>query len=1186
MAYRPSVTRSLPPSTVMEESAEFDEEEEEEVTLGSLSEGLAQISERFESKSISRQSFQSVGSETIMSKEIQQGHTKSALELEEDRWMRVSKMAIMTGLLMLALGWGGVLYFLAKRADKSSFEDEFDVLATGVTSHANLHLEEVVESLETLGVSLTSHATGTNRTWPFVTLPSFELQTQQLRQRAGAKYVHLDLIVYEDDKDDWEAYSEENQWWIQEGLDFQGDGRKAEPISPFIYKYSTSGRVVPDNGPANPYYVVPWQIAPAPQTPTVVNFNSMSSASSSVYLEVDKTRDELMTSIQGLTSAPFINILAPVFFDITGAEGGSELAGFLTAVADFDTLFDNLLPGSTPPLYLVVSNSCGQVLTYMIAGTDVDLLSNSEDVHDTQYDKYEFTSDLQLSSESLGSTDPNGYYCVFEISVYPTTEFYESYATQRPRTIYIGVIVIAFFTAGVFMTYDYFVTRRQKQAERQAALSGAIVSSLFPEQVRERLLQNKLLQEQQEKKRGKGSIEKSTRYAGNAEEAHGEEETAKLLRTKPIADLFPSASVMFGDVCGFSAWSSVREPAQVFTLLEHIYNSFDTIAQRRRIFKVETIGDCYVAACGLPDPRPDHAVAITRFAVECLSQMQTVLKSLEVTLGPGTEDLTIRIGIHSGAVTAGVLRGEKSRFQLFGDTMNTASRMETTGERGRIHVSDVTAKMLVDFGKKHWLVKRPGGVQAKGKGTMETFWITMAREKAPVGPTSSTSSNPKEFNISSVSIASDSENSTSAAAPATNGTDNAASNIAAATKARIDSRNQRLVEWNRDVLSGFLKKILAMRLSEGDSASGAENHTFEEAHGDSRTRSGTVLDEVQEIVGLPQKHIEMNVDTKDVTLPPDVKSQLHSYVSLICGLYNNNSFHNFEHASHVTQSVSKLLTRVVTADDIDFEDLRYTKKTNVAELHTYTFGITSDPITQFACAFSALIHDVDHQGVPNNVLVKEATPVASLYNNKSVAEQNSVDVAWSLLLEDRFKELRRAIYRNEEEFERFRQLVVNSVMATDIADKELGHLRKERWNKAFSESSSMDADQEDGLDSINRKATIVIEYLIQASDVSHTMQHWHVYLKWNERLFHEMYAAYKEGRSDSDPAKSWYKGELGFFDFYVIPLAHKLKECGVFGVSGDEYLQYAKANRDEWETKGETVVEGYMSKYIKSEHEG
>ena len=144
-------------------------------------------------------------------------------------------------------------------------------------------------------------------------------------------------------------------------------------------------------------------------------------------------------------------------------------------------------------------------------------------------------------------------------------------------------------------------------------------------------------------------------------------------------------------------------------------------------------------------------------------------------------------------------------------------------------------------------------------------------------------------------------------------------------------------------------------------------------------------------------------------------------------------------------------------------------------------------------------------------------------------------------------------------------------MSTDIVDKDLKGLRNARWDKAFKKGDSANF-TETPRDEINRKATIVIEHIIQASDISHTMQHWHVYRKWNQNLFEELYVAYLNGRMEKNPADFWYKGEFGFFDFYIIPLTQKLKDCGVFGVSSDEYLNYAKKNREEWEAKGEEVV--------------
>jgi 3'5'-cyclic nucleotide phosphodiesterase len=142
-----------------------------------------------------------------------------------------------------------------------------------------------------------------------------------------------------------------------------------------------------------------------------------------------------------------------------------------------------------------------------------------------------------------------------------------------------------------------------------------------------------------------------------------------------------------------------------------------------------------------------------------------------------------------------------------------------------------------------------------------------------------------------------------------------------------------------------------------------------------------------------------------------------------------------------------------------------------------------------------------------------------------VAEQNSLDLAWYTLMEPQYHEWRATILTNECERHRFCQLVVNSVFATDIVDTTL---RNARWDKAF-KPEQVTAKDINPRDAVHRKATIVIENLIQASDVSHTMQHWHVFRKWNQRLFEEMHAAYRSGRAAKDPSEFWYQGEIGHY---------------------------------------------------------
>ncbi len=276
-------------------------------------------------------------------------------------------------------------------------------------------------------------------------------------------------------------------------------------------------------------------------------------------------------------------------------------------------------------------------------------------------------------------------------------------------------------------------------------------------------------------------------------------------------------------------------------------------------------------------------------------------------------------------------------------------------------------------------------------------------------------------------------------------------------------------------------------------------------------------------------------------------------------------------------SANKLLSRIVTPEDVNYH--RSSVKAIASDLHQYTYGITSDPLTQFAIMISTLVHDVDHTGVSNPQRGLEEPELAEKYHNRSVAEQNSIELAWDLFMHPKFANLQRAIFSTEDDVRRFRQLIVNLVMATDIFDATQKATRNMRWEKVFHSDLK---EKVDDAEYRNLKATIVIEHIIQAADVSHTMQHWQVYTKWNERLFNEMYRAFESGRSQSDPSDGWYKGELWFFDNYVIPLAKKLEECGVFGVTSDECLNYALENRKEWEVKGQEIVKEMVER-VKSQ---
>lgn len=426
-----------------------------------------------------------------------------------------------------------------------------------------------------------------------------------------------------------------------------------------------------------------------------------------------------------------------------------------------------------------------------------------------------------------------------------------------------------------------------------------------------------------------------------------------------------------------------------------------------------------------------------------------------------------------------------------------------------------------------------------------------------------------------------------------------------------------LIDWNVDVLASSLQKVVTTRQSRepgkrrgsylltqnsfkvrkdtpiNDSTEGNEPRkkrgSFLQSQNSFKTHkaspitvlhggnelmeSGTPIDELTEIINLRSFDASLSKQAVRVgRLDSEVRKQLRAYVADIASMYRENAFHDIEHASHVTMSANKLMNRIVVPDDVDYEQGDTQRKSHLLQVaesvHNSTFGISSDPLAQFAIVFAALIHDVDHSGLTNAQLVTEKADVALKYDGQSVAEQNSVDVAWNLLMEPEYELLRQTIFPTATDRRRFRQLVVSTVLATDIIDQKLQLLRKNRWEKAFHSNADPNNMKED----MDRKATIVIEHIIQASDVAHTMQHWHVYCKWNQKLFLERYRAFVSGHDSEDPSVRWYEDEISFFDNYVIPLANKLKECGVFGVSSDEYLGFAVENRMEWEVKGRDVV--------------
>ncbi len=184
-----------------------------------------------------------------------------------------------------------------------------------------------------------------------------------------------------------------------------------------------------------------------------------------------------------------------------------------------------------------------------------------------------------------------------------------------------------------------------------------------------------------------------------------------------IADSFAEVSVLFADIVGFTELSARMSPRELVKRLNVIFSHFDQLAEKHGVEKIKTIGDAYMVVGGLPAPREDHAEAIAKMALG----MQAKIAMLSAETG---EKLAIRVGINSGPVVAGVIGVSKFTYDLWGDTVNVAARMEATGFAGSIQVTDATYELL----KGKYLLEKRGMVPVKGKGEMVTYWLRERRQ--------------------------------------------------------------------------------------------------------------------------------------------------------------------------------------------------------------------------------------------------------------------------------------------------------------------------------------------------------------------------------------------------------------------------------------------------------------------------
>jgi class 3 adenylate cyclase len=238
---------------------------------------------------------------------------------------------------------------------------------------------------------------------------------------------------------------------------------------------------------------------------------------------------------------------------------------------------------------------------------------------------------------------------------------------------------------------------------RPAILHARINSSLEKRRLRQE--ENKYLKRLQEEQAKSDRLLLNILPAAVAERLKSAEDAS-------IADHFESVTVLFADLVDFTTLAATERPERVVEILNQIFSSFDVMAERRGLEKIKTIGDAYMAVAGLPVPRADHAEAAALFAIDMLEEIE------HFSLVYGV-DISLRVGIDSGPVIAGIIGRNKFTYDLWGDTVNTASRMESLGLPGCVQVTASTRALLRD----KFSFRERGEIDVKGKGRMLTWLL-------------------------------------------------------------------------------------------------------------------------------------------------------------------------------------------------------------------------------------------------------------------------------------------------------------------------------------------------------------------------------------------------------------------------------------------------------------------------------
>ena len=359
---------------------------------------------------------------------------------------------------------------------------------------STLNAQNIFDLFKSKALRITTHAISWRQDWPFVTLPIFDAEADLLiNQTSAGRYVALQPLANESQRSEWETYSQDLTW-LQDSFDFRGiKGNPSDLVSPYISM--VMGACIAEVGKPDPYYAPIWEVAPVlGQNEALINFNGFNSTFFSRTFEIMyKFNISVLSEVLNLEvnidpgfgtvavdSLPESMLVTPIFE--SPHEASSPIGAVLTAVIPWKDQFTDVLPEGEGEIVVVVLNRRSQAFTFKVVGPHVHYLG-PEDLHNHAYDYLEIVDDFAAYVEDI-----QGHFG-YTVHIYPTNTFVQENTTNHPIVYTIIVVFVFAFTASAFVLYDVLVERRQKKVLDTATKSSAIINSLFPSNVRQRLME-------------------------------------------------------------------------------------------------------------------------------------------------------------------------------------------------------------------------------------------------------------------------------------------------------------------------------------------------------------------------------------------------------------------------------------------------------------------------------------------------------------------------------------------------------------------------------------------------------------------------------------------------------------------------------------------------------------------------